>query len=197
MPYYYDRVEEPKSGEDGWDEFEEIWSTIKHDLLSVVFESKEQALEEKFRPKTDEGGYRFFDWRLVRFRKSDDREQLLYYHELGLEALEKTEKAINQRQLTAQFTYDWGMLTACHGYVMCAALANANDLSSERAGAAGRAATNLDMHKIWFSHYCLRLKDEKKLSRKQIEDAMVRLINAIIDGDELSDVSAHRTTLGV
>lgn len=53
MPYYYDRVEGPELGEDGWDEFEEIWNTIKHELSNVVFESKEQALEEKFRPKTD------------------------------------------------------------------------------------------------------------------------------------------------
>lgn len=96
------------------------------------------------------------NWSLVRYRKSDDREQLLHSHELGLEALEHTEHEINKRQLNAKFAYYWGMLTACHGYILCASKANANDLSSERAGAASRAATNLDKHKIWYSHCCLR-----------------------------------------
>ncbi len=68
MPYYFDAVEEPKTGSQGWGEIEEIWQTIKNDLLGVIFENKQEAIVDKFRPHKDKNDYRFFNWSLIRFR---------------------------------------------------------------------------------------------------------------------------------
>lgn len=184
MPYFYGAYDEPGLANDGWDDFEEIWDSIERDLSNLVFETREEALHEKFRPTNDEDGDRFSNWDLVRYRKSDDREFLRIYYEFGLKALKRTKNGIKERQLSAEFIYYWGMLAACHGYIQCACMAKSNDLSSERAGSAGREATNLDRQKIWFSHYCLRLRDTTKLDRKQIENVMERLINAVLDGEK-------------
>ena len=78
MPYYFDAHEAPQKHSTDLDAFWGIWETVKHDLLNVVFESEEEALNEKYRGPKDESGERYLNWSLVRFRQTDDRDQLLY-----------------------------------------------------------------------------------------------------------------------
>lgn len=181
MPYYFDLHEPPEHGEKDLEQFREIWEVMKNDLMGVVFETDVDALEERNRPHKDESGQRYFNWTLVRFRKTDDRDMLLHFHDLGLEALTYTERALEQGRLDANFLHYWGMLSACHGYVTCAALASGNDLISERAGRAGRKANNLDKHKLWFAHYYLRERPNCR-NRAETLERVARLINAITDG---------------
>lgn len=118
MPYYFDLFEAPPKNKADLDTLWEIWEIIKNDLMETVFETEEEALDQKYRSHKDESGFRYFNWHLVRYRQTDDREQLKYFHGLGLDALGLTEVALQGGRLDANFAYHWGMLLACHGYVI-------------------------------------------------------------------------------
>lgn len=181
MPYYFDAHEAPQKHSTDLDAFWGIWETVKHDLLNVVFESEEEALNEKYRGPKDESGERYLNWSLVRFRQTDDRDQLLYFHGLGLDALGFTEIALREERLDANFAYHWGMLLACHGYVLCASLAQGSDLANKRAGRASREATSLEKHERWFAHYFLRERRNTN-NREETLERIERLIHKITDG---------------
>ncbi len=104
----------------------------------------------------------------------------MYFHELGLEALRHTEDALETGKLDSKLLYYWGMLSACHGYVLCAYLAQGNDLLGERAGAASREATSLEKHQKWFAHVFFRSELEG-LTRDQKTEEIEKLVAAIID----------------
>lgn len=188
MPYYFDEHVAPKPGRMGLEEIQCIWEIIKNDLLGVKFETKNQAMSKESRGQNDEFENRYFDWSLIRYRKTDDRDMIVYFHELGLEALAYTEQALEHNRIDANFLYYWGMLSACHGYVMCAALANGNDLASDRAGAASKSKTSLQLQKVWYSHYLLREWPNCK-NRTEAEERLLRLVLAVVNGDfpELTD----------
>lgn len=182
MPYYFDAYEPPKAGDLDPDHFWESWETIKNDLEGVIFETQDDALSERLRESTDQHGLRYLDWRVARYRKSDDRDMLKRFHQIGLEALDQARKSLEKGNLDTRFIYYWGMLSACHGYVLAACLAQGNDLASERAGAASREATGLHQHKRWFAHYYLRERPNHK-NREQTLAALMRLVDAITDGE--------------
>lgn len=111
MPYYFSFYEAPEIGSNDLEEIGRIWNDMKNDLLAVIFETEEEAVAQKFRKHTDPTGACFNSWELARFRQTDDREQLLYAHDLGLEALAYTESAIKSGKIDTNFLYYWGMLS--------------------------------------------------------------------------------------
>lgn len=181
MPYYFVSFEAPDPGAPDFDQLWEMWRWMKGDLLGARFEEKEEALKKSKDEQKDAKESRYLDWSLIRFRQTDDHGQLRYFHELGLEALALTESALKTRRLDQQFIYNWGMLSACHGYVMCAVLATGNDLASLRAGLASRKSNNLDAHRRWFAHYYLRERPSCA-NREETEERIERLVHAITDG---------------
>ncbi|MEP1340599.1 MAG: hypothetical protein ABJK46_01565 [Ekhidna sp.] len=183
MPYYHDFFEVDDTKPIDWEHLEEIWNLIKNDLLDFHFETKDDALVNKNAPSSDKGERRYSSWSLVRFRKSDDEEMLRGMHDMGLEALAYVEHYIENKIFDMHLLRYWGQLTACHGYVLCAALAKSNDLSHDRAGLAGGKATTLDKHKQWFSHYYFKFGKSIK-ERKSIEGQIVAVIKSIVSDPE-------------
>ncbi len=69
MPYYFDSYDAPSSGAQDLSFFFEIWNDMKNDLMGVIFETKEEAVAQKYRKHGDPTEFRYFDWSLVRYRK--------------------------------------------------------------------------------------------------------------------------------
>jgi len=73
-----------------------MWQDIKFDLLFVRFETKEQALNRSLNISSWSESN---NWQLVPYRKSNDYDQLRYYHDLGLEELSYTEYYIEREEM--------------------------------------------------------------------------------------------------
>lgn len=181
MPYFHDSYEGPGPGTD-WDQIEEIYCMVRAELMSFYVESKDEAMAEANRPHKDINCFRHLDWSLVPFRKTNDEGMLEYYLDEGRKAADGVGKLIEQRQMTGQLLFHWGKMTACHGFVLSAALANGTDLGHERAGAAAARATNRDAQRRWFAQQYFRAELEG-LSRPQRTDRIAALVNWILEND--------------
>ncbi|MFD1940691.1 MULTISPECIES: hypothetical protein [Devosiaceae] len=120
---------------------------------------------------------------VARYRDTDDRENLLAFHDRGLEALGATEIEIQARRLSTEFLTEWSVLLGCHGFVTAAVMARGPDVEAKRAGAAGGQAVSVDAQRVWFSHYFLEHYDRRQ-GRAATEEAIELLVNQL-SRDEL------------
>lgn len=180
MPYFFAALIADKG--DLWGRLQEIWWIVRDDLMHVHFEGKEEALSQAYRKSLDPDDMRFDSLGVARYRETDDRENLLYFHERGLEALACTEVAIAQRRLDADFLTSWSELMACHGFVAAAMMARGDDLQSRRAGVAGGRAVDVTQQRQWFSHYFLD-HYQRRSTRRPTEDAIENLVNRVLAGE--------------
>jgi hypothetical protein len=165
-----------------WERLNEILEFVRNDLTLLHFETREEALNKKYRKSIDPNDLRADSMFVARYRETDDRENLLDFHRQALEALEDVEISVEKREMNAKFIDQWSRLLSCHGFVTAAIVARGDDMQSKRAGAGGRAATNLDAQRQWFSHYYLR-EEPNYSTRAQTEEAIERLVNRIVDGE--------------
>lgn len=153
--------------------------------MSIYFESREEAINQTNRPHKDESGVRFDHWTFIPYRESNDYDQLRYYHELGLEQLSYAEHYIDRKEMGVRFSFHWGLLTACHGYVLAHGLVSGNDVSRLLSGEGAKKKLNRDLQKKWFSHNYFR-HDLSGLSREQRTEEIQSLVNWIINSNPQS-----------
>ncbi len=182
MPYFYDQFATEMPQVDVWHAFHEIWEIMKFDFLQVHFETEEEALSQKYGKSLHPDDMRIGSLFVARYRETDDRDNLLHFHDLGLELLEDTEVAIEKREMTAAFVLKWSTLLSCHGFLTSAVMARGDDLQSRRAGQRGGAAVSKAAQRTLFAHYYLR-EEPNFRNREETEAAIERLVNAIADGD--------------
>ena len=116
-----------------WRRLREIWRVVHTDMIGVHFETEQEALDKVYRKALDPSDMRIDSLNVARYRETDDRENLAYFHEMGLRALGETEIAIRKRRLTPRFLDQWSVLLSCHGFVVAAMMARGDDMQSRRA----------------------------------------------------------------
>lgn len=178
MPYFFDVLQTPNDEDHLWQRLEEIWLILHDDLMGVRFETEEEAIEGIYRKSLDPNDMRLDSLFLARYRDTDDRENLLFFHDRGLEALGTTEQAIKDRRLNTEFLTEWSVLLSCHGFVTAAVMARGPDVEGKRAGRAGGQAVSVDQQRIWFSHYFVRHYD-RRIGREAVESAIEALVNQL------------------
>lgn len=179
MPYFFEVLSTPLDDEHLWQRLEEIWQVMRDDLMGVHFETEQEALEKVYRKSLDPDDPRFDSLFVARYRATDDRDNLLFFHGRALEALAETEVAIAAQIMTAQFLNEWSVLLSCHGFVTAAVMARGPDLEHQRAGRAGGKAVSVDAQRIWFSHYFIE-HYRRSEGRSATEDAIELLLNRLV-----------------
>ena len=182
MPYYFDILTSPIDDAHLWERIGEIWLVIKNDLELLHFETEQEALSQVYRKSLDPDDLRFDSMNVARFRETDDRDNLLYFYDLARGAIGELEGLIEAEQMNATFMAAWTQLIACHGFVAPAVMARGDDLQSKRAGLRGGQAKSVEAQQRWFSHYFLQIY-ERRTGRDRAEDAVERLVNAIVQGE--------------
>lgn len=188
MPYYFDYQIEMSDSIECWEMLEEIWYIIDTDLTGVSFETREEAISQRYRKSLDPDDLRLDSLFVARYRETDDRENLKLFFEKGLAALEHTKLGIEKREFDSTFLFHWSLLTSCHGYVCAAIMARGDDMQNRRAGIAGGKATNLDAQRLWFSHVFLKLQ-KPKVKRETTDYNVVQLIQKIITNGTYPDTN--------
>lgn len=190
MPYFYEALETPVNSEHFWEQLQEIWEFVHNDLMDVRFEQEEEAIEKLYRDSQDPNDLRLDSLGVARYRDTDDRDNLMHFHGLGLDALDETEAAIVKREMTAHFMRQWSILLSCHGYVAAAIMARGTDVQGKRAGKAGGNAVKVDAQRVWFSHYYLDHYNRKQ-GRSITEDAIEKLVNHLVNGQSGLDLDSE------
>lgn len=124
---YYDAWEGlPKTNEQFWERLEESFVFIKFDILSPL-ETREEALKRDGNDKLREhfGG-------LIRYRDTDDRDNLLYFREKGIDLLAEVRYLLDQRRATRELLIRWAKLMYCHGWVSNAIFSGGDDRLGSR-----------------------------------------------------------------
>lgn len=177
MVYYLEFLTNPAVPEDWpafWGQTDEMLEFIRNDLLYLRFETKNEAL---LGPGDD-----LPTGEKIRYRKSDDRENLVHFWQLSKAALREVAPAIERREWTPQVAHHWAVLMFCHGFLFNSAFALGDDLNAERAGEASRRANSRDPQVRWVSHYFLR-ELGRHGSREKADEAVKRLVDNIIAGE--------------
>jgi hypothetical protein len=168
VPYLFATLETQLDDEHLWERLREIWLVVDADLSLVHFETEQEALDKKFRKSLDPRHARIDSLNVARYRETDDRENLLLFHKMGLDALRETHVAIRKRRLTTAFLNQWSILMECHGFVVASMMARGDDLQSKRAGWVTAQAVNKDPQRKWVAHALARLMNENR--RRQEAD---------------------------
>ena len=175
MVYYLPNLDIAERVPTNWDAF---WDQANF-MLELVRSDLEKDLQTHDQARHDPARQQRDD--VIRFRKSDDQDQIAYFHDLGRRSLDLVEDLIERREWTPVLAHHWSILMFAHGFVMPSAFALDNDLNSERAGAASRAKNSREPHRRWFAHYCLRAY-ERHRNQGAAEGEVETLLRAILDG---------------
>jgi hypothetical protein len=159
-----------------WDRLEECFFFMECNLLSRV-ETEDEALERTESDKDREhyGG-------LIRYRDTDDRENLLYFLENGRELLPIVRELLAQRKLSQEFFIKWADLNYCHGWVSNAIFSGGDDLGYSRAGLEGTKAKSRDLQRRWVARLLLAELDRGKPQQLAERDVARRLNRAKNEG---------------
>ncbi|MEP3654461.1 MAG: hypothetical protein ABJO36_06145 [Litorimonas sp.] len=194
---YFKEIVPFRDDDDFWTHVDQAFKIMEADFRTSPIETKNQALRDIYSSGIKKGSQHLGAIGVIKYRVSDDRDSLEYYHLSGIELIPVITAHIAKRELSAAFLADWGQFCYCFGFVMNSAFAHGNDLQNERAGRKGGDAVFVDDHRVWFSKMYLReLQDPKyKLRRKPvakrpvIEANITRLIEDIVrDKDRSSRV---------
>jgi hypothetical protein len=178
MVYYLQNLDIPARVPADWVAF---WdqSDFALDMIRCDFEkdlqSREEALED------NEGQQRQRD-HLIRFRKSDDPDQIAYFYGLGRRTFEIVEELVAEREWTPELAHYWSVLMFAHGFIMPSAFAQRDDLDNDRRGARGREATSREAQRRWYAHYLVR-EFKRGVKRATADERILRLVNALSSGE--------------
>jgi hypothetical protein len=160
-----------------------FWAQVEL-MLTYIRWDLEKDLQSRQEALNDAAGLQRDD--VIRFRKSDDAEQIAYFHDLGRRTLDKVEDLIEARVWTPALAHHWSILMFAHGFVMPSAFAIDNDLSRERGGALVREKLSRERYRRWFAHYCLRAIDNGE-DRRDADLKVELLVQRILAG-QLEDL---------
>ncbi len=175
MVYYLRNLDNPQgvpsSWEAFWDQAEFMLELVRCDLEKDI-QSYDEAIKDGPGRQRDD---------VIRFRKSDDQDQVAYFHDLGRTSLELVAELVESREWTPTLAHHWSVLMFAHGFLMPSAFAIDDDLSDRRRGIRGREATSREAQRRWYSHYLVR-EFKRPLKRAEADDRILRLVDALIDG---------------
>jgi hypothetical protein len=167
---YYDKWDDlPSSDDEFWQRLEESFFFIECDLLHPV-ESREEALARRGHdaPGTHFGG-------LIRYRDTDDRDNLLYFRERGIELLAEVRWLLDRREFTRRLFIRWGELNFCHGWISNAIFSGGDDLGYRRAAIEGTTAKSRDRQKRWVARLLVAELDRGKPRQVAERDIACRI----------------------
>lgn len=166
----YEPWDQPESQTAFWErviaEYDEACAT----LLSVHFETEMEAKEGKYTSPLDARDMRMDTLFVHRFRRSDDRENIQHFREMGLRLLERVGKQIDDRLVTPEFAGCWGKLMFCVGFVSVGQFATGNDAGHLRAGKGGGEKVSSDKYKQWLSPILLHFYEKNGTLTKAREE---------------------------
>lgn len=174
MPYYFTDVPADMGFEELWDWFDEAYFHIKSDLVGLRFETFDEAVARVLPISTNPDEYLGATLGIVRFRRTDDRNNLLYFYEEALSLIGELAGDIEARQMSPQFVRKWSMLMSYHGFVVSSIMAHGHDVPKP-------PPNSLYHHKRWFAYQFLDLRDAG-LSRPDAEDIVEDFIRQIVSG---------------
>ena len=99
MPYYFDEETMLSDSVERWEMLEDIWYIIDTDLTGVRFETREEAINKRYRKTLNTDDYRMDSLFVARYRETDDRENLFNFYEVGLVALKQTKLGIEKTRV--------------------------------------------------------------------------------------------------
>ena len=174
---YYDTWEGlPKTDDQFWQRLEESFAYINDDLLSRV-ETREEALErDEFGKKREHFGG------VIRYRDTDDRDNLLFFREKGIGLLAEVRCLLDERSFTRELLIRWGELMYCHGWISNAVFSGGDDLGYGRAALEGTRAKNRDAQRRWVAHLLAAELDQGKPRQLADRDVAARLSRAKTKG---------------
>jgi hypothetical protein len=174
---YYDAWDGlPKTDEQFWQRLEDSFEFIERDILFRI-ETREEALKRDEDEKLREhlGG-------VIRYRDTDDRDNLLYFREKGIDLLAEVRFLLDERRFTRELFIRWGELMYCHGWVSNAIFSGGDDLGYERAALAGTKAKSRDKQRRWMAHLLAAELDQRKPRKLADRDVAARLSSAKATG---------------
>ncbi|MEZ0018027.1 hypothetical protein [Sinorhizobium fredii] len=121
-------------------------------------------------------------WLLLPYIHALEQQRLQEQFEVGRKLMPKIREHLEKRKVSPEFLDDWGRFRAAAGVLEFLYWSNTS-IGHQRSAYAGgrRRKETSEAHKRWFSHYFLR--KYKRGRRPQAEEAVTRLINAIVDGN--------------
>jgi hypothetical protein len=182
MPYFFETLNTPLDDAHLWKRLREIWLVVHADMMGVHFETEQEALDKIYRKALDPSDTRVDSLYVARYRETDDRENLRYFHEMGLVALGETDIAIRKRRLTPRFLDQWSVLLSSHGFVLAAMMARGDDMQSRRAGRQGGEAVGKAAQKKWVAHLLQRQMDIGRHTQQAERDVAKAIRNFVAAG---------------
>lgn len=178
MVYYLQNLDIADRVPADWDTF---WdqSDFALEIVRCDFEKDLQSREEALGDA--EGQQRQRDY-LIRFRKSDDPDQIAYFYDLGRRTLDIVEELVAERAWTPALAHHWSVLMFAHGFVMPSAFAQSDDLDNDRRGVKGREATSREAQRRWYAHYLIR-EFKPGVKRAVADERILKLVNALTSGE--------------
>ncbi len=173
-------LDDVNSLDEFWKQMDDFLEMVEESLSSHL-ETKEEALAKgtgtSFKDKDPYGTYDVFS-----YRRTDYRPELEYNYNFAQELLPDVKNIIVERVFTPASVFKMMTLFYCHGYLMPAAFAVDDDMAGGRASKAGNKVRSVEAQRQWASHYIVREYDLLG-DRYKAEDALERLVNAIVNGD--------------
>ena len=163
MAFYDDLARDPKSEEEFWTIIEETFVQVENVLTTYLVETREEALAGTLRG----GDFRDTAASIIRYRGVDK--------DVG--------RQIKERELTAKFAKDWGVVMMCHGFISAHILDDSDGLSHARAGQLSVEARNTDPQKKWAARQILGLMKpgRGRLTRTLAEARLATKIRELIE----------------
>lgn len=165
---------------------------LRFDALSSLFDMRLETVEEAVgheetigdkeewvsdAPRWD--GHRA--WLLLPYIDALDQTRLQEQFDIGRGLVPSIHDRLRKWELSPSFLHDWGQFCAAAGLIEFIYFSNTSIGHRRSALAGGKAVTEYsEAHKRWYAHYFLRIY--KRGQWKQTEEAIERLIIAIIDG---------------
>jgi hypothetical protein len=119
-------------------------------------------------------------WLLLPYIDALDQSRLQEQIDIGRALVQSIHERLQKRELSPSFLHDWGRFCAAAGLVEFIYFSNTS-IGHRRSALAG-GKTKIDdteAHQRWFAHYFLR--HYRRGRRKEAEEAVERLVNAIIE----------------
>lgn len=151
MPYYDDAYG-GQHADFTCGQLEELFETIKQEMLGFIIETEADALAEKYYRLSYESGDNF-TYNIIRYRETDDRDMLLGFHEMGLARIPIVEELIDKGELTPNLLYHWGILSSCHAYLINSGLAQSTDLMPQVNRKKAAATQSVEPQAKWYAHW--------------------------------------------
>jgi hypothetical protein len=125
-----------------------------------------------------------------RFRQTDDRENIEFFREDGVELLDGLRVLIENREMSQEFVHNWGKLMYSFGFISVGVFAATDDAAHARAVKAGGAARERKMlsRKVWVAKVTAHYLKPRMALKAAHSDAACHVKRL----QSRSDLSSHR-----